>query len=147
MEPECRKTTDSQKNEATEQLFQKLQEQIRSSNASIRRRAAYNLSWLQEDGLEILKGFLFGNFPVITKNAAAYGLRRMHGRMKKLALEALRLGLEKKVGSTAQICRNALLMLGQQIPAEFQGRKQAPHTSRIKEIPGKTRITRRINVR
>ena len=43
--------------------------------------------------LEILKEALFGKFPKSTKFIAAYGFRRMHGRMKKMAREVLQEGI------------------------------------------------------
>ena len=85
MESGKRKISGREKDEASIILLEKLQGQLHSSNASIRRRAAYNLSWMQEDGLDILKSTLFKECAVTTKNAAAYGLRKMQGRMKKMA--------------------------------------------------------------
>ncbi len=43
--------------------------------------------------MDILVEALFGSFPRDTKKAAAYGLRSMNGRMRKLAEEALTKGL------------------------------------------------------
>ena len=62
MESEKRILTGREKDEAAIKLLEKLKEQLRSSDASNRRRAAFNLSWMQEDGLEILKCVLYGNF-------------------------------------------------------------------------------------
>ncbi|MHC4496329.1 MAG: hypothetical protein ACYSYM_10960 [Planctomycetota bacterium] len=56
MESVTEKLSDRDKEEASIRLLRKLAEQLQSSDASTRRRAAYNLSWMQEDGLEILKG-------------------------------------------------------------------------------------------
>ncbi|MHC4569193.1 MAG: hypothetical protein ACYTE3_25975 [Planctomycetota bacterium] len=56
--------SEREKQEAAIRLLRKLGEQLQSADASTRRRAAYNLSWMQEDGLQILKGVLFGNFQV-----------------------------------------------------------------------------------
>ena len=105
-----------EKDVASVQLLKELEQRVHSSNASIRRKAAYNLAWLQEDGLEVLKRLLFGNFHITTKNAAAYGLRKTQGRMKKVAIEVLRQGLKDKNNSTMQVCRNALVLLGQEVP-------------------------------
>ena len=107
MQIDTRRQSGREKDEAAVKLLEKLQDQLRSSDASIRRRAAFNLSWMQEDGLEILKGALYGNLPTTTKNAAAYGLRKMRGRMKKIALDVLNQGLKRRDKSTRDICRNA----------------------------------------
>lgn len=147
MESGKRKISGREKDEASIQLLEKLQEQLHSSNASIRRRAAFNLSWMQEDGLDILKGILFGNYQITTKNAAAYGLRKMQGRMKKMALEVLNQGLTQHNSTTAEICRNALQLLGQEIPAEYLPKKRFVKKTRIKEIPRKTRPRRTIGSR
>jgi hypothetical protein len=111
MESEKRILTGREKDEASIRLLEKLQEQLRSSDASNRRRAAFNLSWMQEDGLEILKEALIGSDLITTKNAAAYGLRKMRGRMKKMALEVLNQGLKHRDSSTRQVCSSALQLL------------------------------------
>lgn len=147
MESGKRKISGREKDEASAQLLEKLQAQLHSSNASIRRRAAYNLSWMQEDGLDILKTILFGNFQVTSKNAAAYGLRKMHGRMKKKALEVLILGLKEHNSSTLEICRNALLLLGHEVPAEFRPKQKPIRKSRIREIPRRNQPRRTIGTR
>ena len=54
-----RRQSGREKDEAAVKLLEKLQDQLHSSDASVRRRAAFNLSWMQEDGLEILKGALY----------------------------------------------------------------------------------------
>src|SRR4030043_409283 len=108
MEIEKRKPSGREKDEASIKLLAKLKEQLYSQHASNRRQAAFNLSWMQEDGLEILKTALFGNFPITTKNAATYGLRNMHGRMKKMAIEVLQEGLKHTNSNTREVCRNAL---------------------------------------
>ena len=97
METEKRKNSGREKDESSIHLLAKLQGQLHSSNASIRRRAAFNLSWMQEDGLEILKNVLYGDYLVTSKNAAAYGLRKMHGRMKKMAMDVLKDGMKRLV--------------------------------------------------
>ncbi len=121
-----------EKDNSSAQLLKELEQQVHSSNASIRRKAAYNLAWLQEDGLEILKGILFSNCPITTKNAAAYGLRRTQGRMKKIAIDVLMQGLKDNNSPTVQVCRNALLLLGQELPREFHFKKQTPRYTPIK---------------
>ena len=139
MESQRKKCTDREKTEAATRLLEKLREQLHSSNASNRRRAAFNLSWMQEDGLEILRGALLGEFLVTTKNAAAYGLRNMRGRMKKMALEVLRQGLERRDSSTRETCRNALQLLGEMVPGQSVSRRQPAVRLGIREIPRKSR--------
>ena len=145
MESETKNEIDRQKEEISKQLLEKLKGQIHSSNASIRRRAAFNLSWMQEDGLDILKNILLGDFPEISKNASAYGLRKMQGRMKKKALDVFKEGLKQRNNSTGQICRNALVLLGYKIPKEYLPDKQTGKKLVIKEISRKSTPRRTIN--
>jgi hypothetical protein len=147
MESERKELSGREKEEAAIKLLEKLRGQLHSSDASNRRRAAFNLSWMQEDGLEILKGALFGDFSVTTKNAAAYGLRKMRGRMKKMALEVLKQGLKRRDSSTREVCTNALQLLGQEVPEGSASRGQAGKKSRIKEIPKKSRPRLKIDTR
>lgn len=141
---EKREISGREKDEASIKLLRKLREKLYSSDASNRRRAAFKLSWMQEDGLDILKDALFGDSPVPTKNAAAYGLRKMRGRMKKMALEILEQGMKRHDTSTAEICRNALRLLGQKVPKGSIPRKPPVSHLRIKEIPQKGRPRRRV---
>jgi len=106
------KPSDEQKAKSSANLLRRLRDQLRSSNASVRRKAAFHLSWLQEDGLDILKKTLFSNLPKSTKNAAAYGLRKMRGRMKKAALEVFNEGLRSQDRETREVCKHALTLLG-----------------------------------
>jgi HEAT repeat protein len=147
MEPERRKPTGREKDEAAIKLLEKLQEQLESADASNRRRAAFNLSWLQEDGLEILRDALFGNFAVTTKNAAAYGLRKMRGRMKKMAVDILKQGLKSRDRLTREVSRNALQLLGEEVPGKPASRGQTAKGLRIKEIARKGRPRRQVNMR
>jgi len=144
MEVENKELSDREKEEASIKLLKKLREQLYSSDASNRRRAAYKLSWMQEDGLDILKAVLFGNCPVPSKNAAAYGLRKMRGRMKKMALEVLEQGLKHRDNAIRGICRNALQMLGQKVPKMAAPKKPPVSHLAIRELPNKNRPGRRI---
>ena len=139
--------SDREKQEASIRLLRKLGEQLQSSDASTRRRAAYNLSWMQEDGLAILNGVLCGSFHVTAKNAAAYGLRNMRGRMKKGALEALNQGLKHRDNATKQVCRAALQLLGRKVPGGDSPKKQAPKKTRIREISHESRPRARHDTR
>ena len=139
MESERRKLSGREKDEAAIKLLEKLQDQLHSSDASNRRRAAFNLSWLQEDGLEILKKALFGGVPITTKNAAAYGLRKMRGRMKKMALDILKQGLKHRDSSTREVSRHALKLLGEPVPVSPNSQRRAAKGLRIREIPRKNK--------
>jgi len=153
MESERRISTGREKDEAAVKLLEKLKDQLRSSDASNRRKAAFNLSWMQEDGLEILKEALMGGDLITTKNAAAYGLRKMRGRMKKVAMEVLNQGLRHPNSSTRQVSESALQLLGQKVPAGSAQKKPAAKKSRIREISherrprGKTDARRGIGIR
>ncbi|MFZ2146506.1 MAG: hypothetical protein WAV28_04730 [Sedimentisphaerales bacterium] len=144
MELEKTELSGREKDEASIKLLRKLREQLYSSDASNRRRAAYKLSWMQEDGLDILKAALFGNCPVPTRNAAAYGLRKMRGRMKKMALNVLQEGLKHHDTSTREICRNALQLLGQKVPKVSVPKKPPVSHLAIREIPRKSSPRRRV---
>ena len=147
MELEKRELSGREKDEASIKLLRKLGEQLYSSDASNRRRAAYKLSWMQEDGLVILKATLFGDCPAYTKNAAAYGLRKMRGRMKKMALEVLQGGLKHHDTSAREICRNALKLLGQKVPKKVVPKKPPVSHLTIREISKKTSPRRRLGIR
>jgi len=147
MELEKRVLSGREKDEASIKLLRKLGEQLFSSDASNRRRAAFKLSWMQEDGLDILKAALFGDCPAHTKNAAAYGLRKMRGRMKKMALEVLEQGLKHRDASTEEICRNALQLLGQKVPKKSRPRKPPVSHLTIRDIPRKSSPRRRVVTR
>lgn len=147
MESEKRILTGREKDEAAVKLLAKLKEQLRSSDASSRRKAAFNLSWMQEDGLEILKEALTGNNHITTKNAAAYGLRKMRGRMKKVALDILNQGLKHPDSSTRQVSASALQLLGQKVPGGTGQKKPVARKSRIREISHESRPRLRIDTR
>jgi hypothetical protein len=52
---EKRKPSGREKDQASIELLELLREKLFSNDISIARRAAFNLPWMQEDGLEILK--------------------------------------------------------------------------------------------
>ena len=141
-----RKPSGREKDEASIKLLERLREQLYSSNPSTRRQTAFCLSWMQEDGLEILQEALFGRFPVRIKTAAAYGLRSMRGRMTKMALEVFRQGLRNTNIATPEVCRKALLRLGEKTEQELISQKPRAGNLRIKEIPAKTKRKRRIGI-
>ncbi len=100
-----------EKDEEAIEMLERLREKVYCENSSVARHAAFNLSWMQEDGLEILKEALFGNASRTTKGAAAYGLRKMRGRMKKVALGLLEEGLKHSNEKTRQVCAHAKQLL------------------------------------
>ena len=145
MDLERRKPSGRERDGTVVKLLAKLREQLYSSHAFTRRRAASRLSWMQEDGLDILKEALFGETPRGTKSAATYGLRKMQGRMKEMAFSVLQAGLKDKHIETREVCENALFVLSQQVPGKFpvaekiRGRRPA-----IKEIPTRGPRDRRV---
>ena len=144
MKSEEQKSSGQAKDEASIERLRQLTLKLCSNDITTARLAAFNLSWMQEDGLDILKTALFGNCPVPTRNAAAYGLRKMRGRMKKMALEVLQKGLIHHDTSTKEICRNALQLLGQEVPKETVPKKPPVSHLRIKEIPRKSSPRKRV---
>lgn len=142
MESEPKNITEEQKEEMAKQLLEKLKVQLFSTNASIRRRAAFNLSWMQEDGLNILKSIFLGDFNETAKNASAYGLRKMQGRMKKKALDVFKEGLRQRNNLTGEISRNALVLLGYKIPQEYLPDKPPCKEIKINGISQKSRPRR-----
>ncbi|HPC95568.1 MAG TPA: hypothetical protein PLU87_11530 [Sedimentisphaerales bacterium] len=144
MRLEKRKPSGREKDEEALKLLAKLREQLYSSNISVVRQSAFNLSWMQEDGLEILTEALFGDSPRRTKGAAAYGLRKMRGRMRKLAEDALIEGLKHPDSKTAEICGNALIVLKRGKHAARPARSAKPRNTKfqIREIPNKDRPKR-----
>jgi hypothetical protein len=139
-----RQPSGREKDEAAINLLARLREKLHSDNSSIARRSAFNLSWMQEDGLEILKETLFSRATRRAKSAAAYGLRKMHGRMRKAALEVFKDGLEHPNYDTKVTCHAALSQLGIAEKKETPSQKMAePPGIRIQEIPPKARQTRR----
>jgi hypothetical protein len=152
MRLEKRQPTGREKDEAAIELLEKLREQLYSSNISTVRQSAFHLSWMQEDGLEILREALLGDTPRRAKSAAAYGLRKMRGRMRKLAEETLVEGSSHPDRATAEISRNALVVLkkGKAAPKRAprpphpKGKPagRPPGKFEIREIPGRDRNRR-----
>ena len=135
-----RKPSGREKDEAAVALLAQLREKLHSPEISHARKAAFNLSWLQEDGLEILTEALFGNFSRDAKKAAAYGLRSMNGRMRKLAEEALTKGLTHSNRTTRDACAKSLQLMREGPPApkpHFQKRRPRPGRPDIREFRGR----------
>ena len=89
----------------------RLRQKLHGKDLSKARRAAYKLSWQQEDGLEILEEAMLGNTGKMTKVAAGYGLRKMNGRMRKMAMAVITKGLNSNDQNTKQICKQTLILL------------------------------------
>jgi hypothetical protein len=96
---------------AVEMLLAQLKEKLHIGDMSKARRAAHNLSWMQEAGFNILKDALLEKSSIGTKIAAAYGLRSMRGRMKKMALEVLLQGLKSPNANTRRVCTKTAIMM------------------------------------
>ncbi len=139
-----RQISGREKDEESIRLLARLREKLHSDNSSVARRSAFNLSWMQEDGLDILKETLFSGATKRAKSAAAYGLRRMHGRMEKAALEVFKQGIKYTNSDTRKVCQNALSQLDktaqEESPAE--GATEIGNI-RIKEISHKTKSRKR----
>ncbi|MHC5060413.1 MAG: HEAT repeat domain-containing protein [Planctomycetota bacterium] len=136
MNLERRPTSGREKDEESVELLEKLRTKLYYDNISVARRAAYNLSWMQEDGFEILKDALYSNTGRVTKTAASYGLRNMRGRMKKLAIECLKEGLEHHSKRVRDACEHAVGLLGRKKTKTYKPQKpRRKPRFRIQDIP------------
>jgi hypothetical protein len=113
MKLEKRKPSGREKSEESIQLLEQLREKLYVNDISAARRAAFVLSWQQEDGLDILKEALYGDSLRVTKIAAVYGMRSMHGRMKKAAFGVLEEGLKHHRTAVRNACNHALSLANQ----------------------------------
>ena len=142
MRLEKRQPSGREKDQTAVELLDKLREQLYSTNISTVRQSAFHLSWMQEDGLDILREALLTDTPRRAKSAAAYGLRKMRGRMKKLAEETLVEGTTSPDRLTAEISRNALLVIkkGKAAPKR-PPRPSGKHPGKfeIRDVPGRDR--------
>ena len=111
MKFEEQKSSGQTKDEAAIELLRQLTRKLCSNDITTARLAAFNLSWMQEDGLAILTQVLLGDFSRTSKKAAAYGLRSMKGRMKNRALEVLEQGLKQRDRTTKAACVKALSLI------------------------------------
>jgi hypothetical protein len=118
-----------EKDQKAIELLARLREEVYSDNPSAARHAAFNLSWMQEDGFDILKEALFGTARRATKGAAAYGLRKMRGRMKKNGIALLEEGLRHSNEGTRQVCARALSL-------EKEAKKQSAQQHQQPRQPG-----------
>jgi hypothetical protein len=144
MRLEKRQPSGREKDQAAIELLEKLREQLYASNISTVRQSAFHLSWMQEDGLDILREALLVSTSRRAKSAAAYGLRKMRGRMRKKAEETLVEGTAHADPATAEISRNALNVLKK---GKGAGKRPARPRSQggkfqIREVPGRERPRR-----
>jgi len=114
-----REPSGREKDEESIKLLEQLREILYSNDISAARQAAFVLAWKQEDGLDILKEALLINSPRATKIAAVYGLRSMHGRMKKMALNVLEQGLKSRKIDIRNACNHALSLTKQDTPKKY----------------------------
>ena len=144
MKLEKRQPSGREKDQAAIELLEKLREQLYSSNVSTVRQSAFHLSWMQEDGLDILREALLVSTSRRAKSAAAYGLRKMRGRMRKRAEETLVEGTAHPDPATAEISRNALSVLKGGKGTGKRPARPKPRGGRfeIREVPGKERPRR-----
>ncbi len=141
MKNEEGKACEREKDEASIVLLRQLKQKLLGRNISTARVAAFNLSWMQEDGLAILTEVLTGNFSRTAKKAAAYGLRSMNGRMRKMAMEVLEQGLNHRDRTTKAACVKGLfLMKGGSVKKAVSGGNRRTGNTRIQEVRNKRRI-------
>ena len=105
-----RKPSGREQDQAQIDRLARLRYKLHGKDLSKARRAAYKLSWQQEDGLEILEEAMLGNTGKMTKVAAGYGLRKMNGRMRKMAMDVITKGLNSDSEITKQICKQTLIL-------------------------------------
>jgi len=130
-----------EKDQQAIELLERLREKVHCENSSAARHAAFNLSWMQEDGFEILKEAMFSNASKTTKYAAAYGLRKMRGRMKKMAMGLLEEGLKHSNDGTRQVCARALQMIKEAKESAQQEPNSQPQTKPKQRRKPKFRIS------
>ncbi|MBN2590601.1 MAG: hypothetical protein JXA96_12125 [Sedimentisphaerales bacterium] len=140
LEGQQQNKTKRQNDEESIKALKELTVKLCSNDITIARLAAFNLSWMQEDGLAILANILNGDFTRTSKKAAAYGLRSMKGRMKKLAVEVLEKGLKSRDRTTKAACIKALSLMSKGNSAKA-GSNQQNQTGKqkIQEIPPKSK--------
>lgn len=143
MKLEKRQPSGREKDQASVKLLAQLRERLYCDNSSVARRAAFNLSWMQEDGLEILQEALLSNASHRAKSAAAYGLRSMHGRMKKLSLAVLEEGTKDSNKETRRVCKSALEILKKPKSERTKAGRPRRGKFRIKEVRGNKKSYRR----
>jgi hypothetical protein len=144
MKFEKQKSSGREKDEAAIELLKQLTRKLCSNDITTARLAAFNLSWMQEDGLAILTQVLLGDFSRTSKKAAAYGLRSMKGRMKKMALEVLEQGLKHRDRTTKAACVKALsLIKGGAAKKGGSNEKSGSDEPNIQEVQTKSELAKK----
>ena len=144
MKFEGKKSSGREKDEAAIELLRQLTRKMCSNDITIARLAAFNLSWMQEDGLAILTQVLLGDFSRTSKKAAAYGLRSMKGRMRMLALEVLQQGLKQRDRTTKAACIKALsLVKGGAAKKGRANENRRADKPNIQEIQAKSEVAKK----
>ena len=129
------RSSGTERDEAAIEQLRQLTRKLCSNDITIARLAAHNLSWMQEDGLAIFTETLMGNYSRTTKKAAAYGLRSMKGRMKKLASEVLEQGLRHRDRTTKAACVKAISLMKGGTPKKDGSQSKSQSSSpQIKEM-------------
>ncbi len=113
MRLEKRKPTGREKDDAAVVYLEKLRHHLHfAPHSGGKKLAARKLSWLQDDGLEILEEAVFmQGSSKATKLAAVYGLRKMHGRMKARAMAVLLRGMDSSNAVIHEVCAHALSLM------------------------------------
>ena len=145
MSLEKRKPTGREKDQEAIELLEQLREKLYSDNISTARRSAFQLSWMQEDGYEILAEALLKYTPRHTKSAACYGLRNMHGRMKKVSRELIEKCAESDNKTLRDVCKGAIDILeGRFVPKKPQ-RNRGKSRYQIRDVSSKGKKRRPIS--
>ncbi|MHC4743818.1 MAG: hypothetical protein ACYS8Z_18025 [Planctomycetota bacterium] len=131
MASEEKELSDQEKHEAALKLLKKLKDRLVTGDISDARLAGHKLAWMQEDGLTILREVLFGKYERNAKKAAAYGLRSMNGRMKKLGRAVLEEGLKHRNRTTKAACVKAIFLMDGGVPEKSGSeKKRGPRRNR-----------------
>lgn len=124
--PRGKRIMERERDPATIEKLKQLRQKLMSDNISYARVAAFQLSWMQEDGMAVLQEALFGNYPHTAKKAAAYGIRSMRGRMKKVAVEVLEKGVTHQDKTTREVSKTSLGLMRGEITVKAPKRKPKP---------------------
>ena len=148
MKFEGKKSSGREKDEAVIELLRQLTRKLCSNDITTARLAAFNLSWMQEDGLAILTQVLLGDFSRTSKKAAAYGLRSMKGRMRKPAFEVLEKGLKHRDRTTKAACVKAIsLIKGGSAKKGGSKKDREPGGPNIQKIQNKSAAAAKSNLK
>lgn len=146
-----KKSSEKKRDEAAVEQLRQLTRKLCSNDITTARLAAFNLSWMQEDGLAILTETLMGKYSRTTKKAAAYGLRSMKGRMKKMALEVLEQGLRHRDRTTKAACIKALFLIKgdtqKKAGSQSKSKTKVPQIKEIKDRHKRSTEDRRTSSR